>query len=166
MPTAACPNAVRASFHRVFTSKLAHGVANKIKWRSKRERRRAGLAAFGAQARRTSPASSLAAPVPCSPASSRAQIRLNVMPLPTRCADERSDADIALGRLLLARCNRQLGCSYGRQALAGAQLQLQRQCQDNMNYHYAHAVQQSSMSTDRSARTMRVLAISCIFVAY
>ena len=36
----------------------------------------------------------------------------------------------------------------------------------NMNYHYAHAVQQSSMSTDRSARTMRVLAISCMFVAY
>ena len=48
MPTAACPNAVRASFHRVFTSKLAHGVANKIKRDAKRERHRASLAAFGA----------------------------------------------------------------------------------------------------------------------
>ena len=87
-PTAACPNAVRASFHRVFTSKLAHGVANKIKRDAKRERRRARLEAFGAQAHRTGPASSLAAPVPCSPAASRAQVLMNVTQLLSRCGDD------------------------------------------------------------------------------
>ena len=80
-PTAVCPNAVSASFYRVLTSKLAHGVANKIKRASKRERRTARLAAFDAQVSRTGPATSLAAPVPCSPAASRAQVLMNVKPL-------------------------------------------------------------------------------------
>ena len=132
MPTAACPNAVRASFHRVFTSKLARWRRNKIKRDSKRERRRAALAAIGEQASRTSAATSLAAPVPCSLAASRAQIGLNVMPLLTRCADERSDADVRLGRRMQARCSSQLSCSSGRYALAGARLRLRRLCQPEL----------------------------------
>ena len=35
-----------------------------------------------------------------------------------------------------------------------------------MNYHYAHAVLQSSTRTDSLARTMRILAGMCTFVAY
>ena len=35
-----------------------------------------------------------------------------------------------------------------------------------MNYHAVHAVLHSSSLTDRYARTMRVLACSCVFVAY
>ena len=120
----ACPNAVRASFHRVFTSKVAHGVANKIKRDAKRERRRARLAAFGEQARHTSPASSLAAPVPCSAAVWRVQVLVNVKRLLARCANECGGGDVALGRLLQARGNGQLGCCSGRQALTGGRLYL------------------------------------------
>ena len=101
MPAINCKRELLQSFY-VEACAHAHGVANNIKCASKRERRTARLAAFDAQVSRTGPATSLAAPVPCSPAASRAQVLADVAQLLWRCADERSGADVRLGRLLRA----------------------------------------------------------------
>ena len=167
-PTAACPNAVRASFHRVFTSKLAHGVANKIKRDAKRERHRARLASFGAQARRTSPASSLAAPVPCSPTAWRAQVLVNVMRLLARCADERSGADVAPGRLLRALRNLQLGCSNGRRAFVYGRLHLRRLWHEELPRRACRAGQQHSdgLTSAYNAHLCWLVRVCRVFVMF
>ena len=67
---------------------------------------------------------------------------VNVMRLLARCADERSGADVAPGRLLRALRNLQLGCSNGRRAFVYGRLHLRRLWHDELPQRACHAAQQ------------------------